>query len=105
MDLYGILHWITNEVGKLAGQAEARIVHDSITALEQGTPAGRPVQPPTAPAAPAVEQGKAPAADDTNALLRELLAALKGGDQAPDAVPDPVPANGVAVDEGTPPGE
>jgi hypothetical protein len=101
MDVYAVLHWLTSEVAKLAGQAEAKVIHDAITTMERGGQPPQVVQPPAAPAAPAVDAGQAP--PDTTAMLAEILAALKGTTPAAPAPAAPAAADGPAVDQGETP--
>jgi hypothetical protein len=82
MDLYGVLHWLTDEVSKLAGQAEAKIIHDAIGTMERGSAPVAMTQPAEAEA-PAVEQGAAE--PSTAEVLAEVLAAIRGQQTAPVA--------------------
>jgi hypothetical protein len=104
MDIYAILHWLTHEVSKLAGQAEAKIIHDAIGTMERGSAPVAMTQPAEAEA-PAVEQG---AAEPTTAeVLAEVLAAIRGlgGSSAPEPGPEPTAAapGALAVDPGQAP--
>lgn len=94
MDIYAVLHWLTNEVAKLAGQAEAKIIHDAIGTMERG---GKPVAmtQPAEAEAPVVEQGTAE--PTTAEVLAEVLAAIRG-QQAPVA---PAPAGEEVTATGT----
>lgn len=112
MDLFAILHWLTDEVSKLAGKATAADVHTAITRLERGEKPERLTQPAEAEA-PVKEDGKAPAAEPSTAeVLAEVLAAIRAGQggavahvpaaEAP-VTQDTAAAPGPAVDQGSPP--